>query len=50
MLLDYARRLLALNNEAMDKLQPGVVSGSVRMGTTNLYATTVLPSLLAEFL
>jgi DNA-binding transcriptional LysR family regulator len=48
-LLDYARRLLALNNEAMDKLQPGIVSGSVRMGATNLYATAVLPSLLAEF-
>ncbi|MDQ0587881.1 LysR substrate-binding domain-containing protein [Variovorax paradoxus] len=48
-LLDYARRLLALNNETMDKLRPGVVSGSVRMGATNLYATTVLPSLLAEF-
>jgi DNA-binding transcriptional LysR family regulator len=48
-LLDYARRLLALNNEAMEKLRPGVVSGSVRMGATNHYATTVLPSLLAEF-
>lgn len=48
-LLDYARRLLALNNEAMEKLRPGIVSGSVRMGATNYYATTVLPSLLAEF-
>jgi DNA-binding transcriptional LysR family regulator len=48
-LLDYARRLLALNNDAMEKLRPGVVSGSVRMGATNYYATTVLPSLLAEF-
>ncbi|MDR6890663.1 DNA-binding transcriptional LysR family regulator [Variovorax sp. 3319] len=48
-LLDYARRLLELNNEAMDKLRPGVVSGSVRIGATNLYATTVLPSLLARF-
>ncbi|MFM9925684.1 LysR substrate-binding domain-containing protein [Variovorax sp. H27-G14] len=48
-LLGYARQLLALNNEAMDKLRPGVVSGSVRMGATNYYATTVLPSLLAEF-
>lgn len=48
-LLHYARRLLALNNEAMESLQPGVVSGSVRMGATNYYATTVLPALLAEF-
>lgn len=48
-LLGYARRLLALNNEAMEKLRPGIVSGAVRMGATNYYATTVLPSLLAEF-
>ena len=48
-LLGYARRLLALNNEAMDTLRPGIVNGSVRMGATNFYATTVLPSLLAEF-
>ncbi|WP_232287710.1 LysR substrate-binding domain-containing protein [Verminephrobacter eiseniae] len=48
-LLGYARRLLALNNEAMEKLRPGIVSGAVRMGATNCYATTVLPLLLAEF-
>lgn len=48
-LLDYARRLLSLNNETMEKLRPGVVSGTVRMGATNFYATRVLPSLLAEF-
>lgn len=48
-LLAYARRLLALNHETMERLRPGVVHGSVRMGVTNYYATTVLPSLLAEF-
>lgn len=48
-LLDYARRLLALNHEAMEKLRPGIVSGSVRISATNLYATTVLPPLFAEF-
>lgn len=48
-LLDYARRLLALNNETMERLSPGIVQGTVRMGATNYYATTVLPSLLAEF-
>ncbi len=48
-LLNYARRLLALNNEAMDSLRPGIVNGSVHMGATNFYATTVLPALLAEF-
>lgn len=49
LLLGYARRLLALNNEAMERLRPGTVGGSVRMGATNYYATTVLPTLLAEF-
>lgn len=48
-LLEYARRLLALNHETMERLRPGVVNGTVRMGVTNYYATTVLPSLLAEF-
>jgi len=48
-LLDYAHRLLALNNEAMERLRPGIVRGVVRMGATNYYATTVLPSLLAKF-
>jgi len=48
-MLSYARRLLALNHEAMDNFRPGIVSGTVRMGATNFYATTVLPALLAEF-
>lgn len=49
LLLEYAYRLLALNEEAMSILRPGLVSGSVRVGATNFYATTVLPPLLAEF-
>lgn len=49
LLLDYARRLIALNHEALERLQPGVVSGVVRMGATNYYATSVLPALLTEF-
>ena len=48
-LLDYGRRMLALNHEAMERLRPGVVGGTVRMGATHYYATTVLPALLAEF-
>lgn len=48
-LLDYARRLIALNSEALERLRPGVVSGVVRMGATNYYATSVLPALLTEF-
>ena len=49
LLLDYARRLIALNHEAMERLRPGSVSGVVRMGATNYYATSVLPMVLAEF-
>lgn len=49
LLLDYARRLIALNHEALERLQPGVVSGVVRMGATNYYATSVLPALLTAF-
>lgn len=48
-LLDYARRLLALNQEALERLRPEPVSGTVRMGATHYYATSVLPGLLAEF-
>jgi len=48
-MLDYARRLIALNQEALEQLQPNVVSGVVRMGATNYYATSVLPPLLTEF-
>lgn len=48
-LLGYARRLLALNQEAMAQMQPDIVRGTVRMGATHFYATAVLPPLLAEF-
>lgn len=48
-LLEYAHRLLTLNQEAMERVRPGDVSGTVRMGATNYYATAVLPGLLAEF-
>ncbi|HYF19995.1 MAG TPA: LysR substrate-binding domain-containing protein [Ramlibacter sp.] len=49
LLLDYARRLIALNHEAMERLRPDGVSGVVRMGATHYYAMTVLPPLLTGF-
>lgn len=38
-----------LNSEAMERIRPDAVSGVVRMGATNYYATLVLPALLTEF-
>lgn len=48
-LLGYARRILALQEEALARLtQPGV-SGTVRLGTPEDFATTHLPTVLAAF-
>ncbi|MEW6640366.1 MAG: LysR substrate-binding domain-containing protein [Pseudomonadota bacterium] len=48
-LLDYARRLIALNQEALGSLDPARVAGKVRLGATEHYASVVLPSLIAAF-
>lgn len=48
-LLEYARRLIALNDEALGSLRSDDVTGRVRIGANNFYATTVLPPLLASF-
>jgi len=48
-LLEYARRLVALNDEALSSIRSDEVGGKVRIGANNLYATTVLPKLLAQF-
>ena len=48
-LIGYARRILALQEEALARLtQPGV-SGTVRLGTPEDFATTHLPGVLAAF-
>jgi DNA-binding transcriptional LysR family regulator len=49
MLLDYARRLIALNQEAIGSLDPERVAGRVRLGATEHYASRVLPPLIAAF-
>ena len=48
-MLDYARRLIALNNEALTSLRPDDLVGKVRIGANSYYAITVLPPLLARF-
>lgn len=48
-LLDYARRLVALNDEALGSLRSDDVTGKVRIGANNYYAITILPPLLAQF-
>lgn len=48
-MLGYARRILALGEEAVRHLQELEVQGSVRLGVMEDYGTLVLPSLLAAF-
>ncbi len=49
-LLGYARRILALNEEAVGRLAERKVEGVVRLGVMDDYGTCVVPPLLASFL
>ncbi|MEJ8570071.1 LysR substrate-binding domain-containing protein [Microbaculum marinum] len=49
-LLGYARRLVALHDEALDVVQDRQVSGSVSLAVMGDYATNVLPNVLATFI
>ncbi|MDZ5448577.1 LysR family transcriptional regulator [Labrys sp. ZIDIC5] len=49
-LVTYARRILALNEEAVGKLRQHRIEGRVRLGVMDDYGSHVLPSLLARFL
>ena len=49
-LLGYARRILALNDEAVGRLAERKVEGVVRLGVMDDYGTCVVPPLLASFL
>ncbi|WP_338528498.1 LysR substrate-binding domain-containing protein [Nitratireductor thuwali] len=49
MLLGYARRLLALNREAVSKFVMPDISGIVRLGSPDDYGERVLPSVLKRF-
>jgi DNA-binding transcriptional LysR family regulator len=49
LLLDYARRALALNDEAVSAVSLGQFSGPVRIGMVQDFAETLLSGLLARF-
>lgn len=49
MLLGYARRLLALNDEAMEGVRKEAVVGAVRLGLPQDFAEGILPPILARF-
>jgi DNA-binding transcriptional LysR family regulator len=49
-LLGYARRILALNEEAVGRLAERKVEGVVRLGVMDDYGVHVVPPLLASFL
>ncbi len=47
--LSYARRILALNDEAQQTLRSSQISGAVRFGTSQDFGEQWLPPVLAEF-
>jgi DNA-binding transcriptional LysR family regulator len=49
LLLQYARAILRLNDEAKARLSTPEIKGQVRFGTPDLYAAYLLPSVLANF-
>ena len=48
-LIGYARRILALSDEAVGAVQQHEVASVVRLGCIDDYATRVLPAILAQF-
>ena len=48
-LLDYARRIIKLNNEAIASLTSAELSGRVRLGVPDDYADRYLPEIMARF-
>lgn len=48
-LLDYARRLLALNDEACAAMASTAVNGELRLGAPHDVTDSILPNLLAHF-
>lgn len=47
--LDYARRLVALNREALASVDHGALKGLIRIGSNHFHASQVLPPILATF-
>lgn len=48
-IVDYARRILALNDELMDRVRQPEIAGLVRLGAPEDFATSHLPGVLARF-
>ena len=48
-LVDYARRLVALNDDALGNFSQPEINGTVRFGTPDDYADLFLPEILARF-
>ena len=48
-LLDYARRILQLNDESLRRLSAPAVAGEFRLGVTEYFVPAELPHLLARF-
>jgi DNA-binding transcriptional LysR family regulator len=46
--LDYARRILALHDELLDTMQGASIAGHIRLGCTQDFAS-ILPSVLSQF-
>lgn len=49
LLLEYARRMISLNDEALSAVRGNELTGRIRIGAINNYASGILPPLLAEF-
>ncbi|WP_298689013.1 LysR substrate-binding domain-containing protein [uncultured Sphingomonas sp.] len=49
LLLDYARRVLSLHDEALHAISAGLFSGPVRIGMVQDFADTLLTGVLAHF-
>ncbi len=48
-LLDYARRMVRLNDETMNAFSDNVLAGTIKMGLPDDYAENLLPKALASF-
>ena len=49
-LLDYAQRILALNDEALSQFDGTGVSGKVRFGIPSEFASSLLPKIVSRFI
>lgn len=49
MMFEYARNILALNDEVLGRLDSGTVSGKIKLGIPSEFATTLLPKIIARF-